>query len=129
MVRHLGEAHAELELRTEQLEELQAQLREQADRDWLTGLHNRRYLAHRLEGVRSPNPARRRRVPGACATHATAPGLTVTASVGVASAPTSAGLEMLAKVADRRLSAAKDAGRNRVDAVFSDPMRDLAASD
>jgi diguanylate cyclase (GGDEF)-like protein len=200
MVRHLGEAHAELELRTEQLEELQAQLREQADRDWLTGLHNRRYLARRLEGVRTeagPGPCSlavldldhfkaindrfghdvgdlvlvrvatllldvvrtsdivartggeeflilmpftQPSAAAACAErvrhaiadepwHATAPGLTVTASVGVASAPTSAGLEMLAKVADRRLYAAKDAGRNRVDAVFSDPMRDLAASD
>jgi diguanylate cyclase (GGDEF)-like protein len=47
--RQLAEAHAELERRTEQLEELHAQLREQAERDWLTGLHNRRYLARELE--------------------------------------------------------------------------------
>jgi diguanylate cyclase (GGDEF)-like protein len=47
--RQLAEAHAELERRTEQLEELHAQLREQAERDWLTGLHNRRFLAHELE--------------------------------------------------------------------------------
>jgi diguanylate cyclase (GGDEF)-like protein len=47
--RQLAEAHAELERRASQLEELQAQLREQADRDWLTGLHNRRYLARELE--------------------------------------------------------------------------------
>jgi diguanylate cyclase (GGDEF)-like protein len=44
LVRRLGEAHAELE-------QLKEQFREQADRDWLTGLHNRRYLARRLEGV------------------------------------------------------------------------------
>jgi diguanylate cyclase (GGDEF)-like protein len=47
--RQLAEAHAELERRTEQLEQLQSQLREQADRDWLTGLYNRRYLAGELE--------------------------------------------------------------------------------
>jgi diguanylate cyclase (GGDEF)-like protein len=59
LVRALADAHAELERRTEQLEGLQEQLREQADRDWLTGLHNRRYLARELgrladEGVRGP---------------------------------------------------------------------------
>jgi diguanylate cyclase (GGDEF)-like protein len=47
--RQLAEAHAELEHRAGQLEELQEQLREQAERDWLTGLHNRRYLARALE--------------------------------------------------------------------------------
>jgi diguanylate cyclase (GGDEF)-like protein len=47
--RELAEAHAELERRTDQLERLQEQLREQAERDWLTGLHNRRYLARELE--------------------------------------------------------------------------------
>jgi diguanylate cyclase (GGDEF)-like protein len=47
--RQLAEAHHELERRTEQLEALQEQLRDQADRDWLTGLHNRRYLARELE--------------------------------------------------------------------------------
>jgi diguanylate cyclase (GGDEF)-like protein len=40
----LAQAHAELQERTAQLETLQARLREQADRDALTGLHNRRYL-------------------------------------------------------------------------------------
>ena len=45
----LAEAHAELERRTNQLESLQDQLRDQAERDWLTGLHNRRYLARELE--------------------------------------------------------------------------------
>jgi diguanylate cyclase (GGDEF)-like protein len=49
--RQLAEAHAELARRTSQLEELQEQLREQADRDWLTGLHNRRYLARELERI------------------------------------------------------------------------------
>ena len=47
--RQLAEAHAELERRASQLEALQHQLREQADRDWLTGLHNRRYLARELQ--------------------------------------------------------------------------------
>ena len=47
--RELAQAHAELVLRAGQLESLQDQLRDQADRDWLTGLHNRRYLARELE--------------------------------------------------------------------------------
>ncbi len=47
--RELAEAHAELETRTGQLEALQEQLREQAERDWLTGVHNRRFLARELE--------------------------------------------------------------------------------
>ncbi len=46
--RQLAEAHAELESRAEQLEELQEQLRDQAERDWLTGVHNRRFLAREL---------------------------------------------------------------------------------
>jgi diguanylate cyclase (GGDEF)-like protein len=46
--RELARAHAELERRAGQLEQLQAQLLDQADRDWLTGLHNRRYLAREL---------------------------------------------------------------------------------
>ncbi|HEY2320664.1 MAG TPA: diguanylate cyclase [Solirubrobacteraceae bacterium] len=53
--RELAQAHAELMLRTRQLESLQEQLRDQADRDWLTGLHNRRYLARELE---RPAPGR-----------------------------------------------------------------------
>ena len=44
LVRQLNEAHSELEA-------LKEQFREQADRDWLTGLHNRRYLARQLAGV------------------------------------------------------------------------------
>jgi diguanylate cyclase (GGDEF)-like protein len=47
--RQLEEAHAELERRARKLESLQEQLREQAERDWLTGLHNRRYFAHELK--------------------------------------------------------------------------------
>ena len=47
--RELAESHADLVTRTAQLEALQEQLIEQADRDWLTGLHNRRYLARELE--------------------------------------------------------------------------------
>jgi len=45
----LAEAHAELARRANKLEQLQDQLRDQADRDWLTGLRNRRYLARELE--------------------------------------------------------------------------------
>jgi diguanylate cyclase (GGDEF)-like protein len=51
LVRQLNEAHAALEQRTGELELLQDQFREQADRDWLTGLHNRRYLARQLDLV------------------------------------------------------------------------------
>ncbi len=47
--RQLADAHVELERRTEELERLQEQLRDQAERDWLTGLHNRRYFARELE--------------------------------------------------------------------------------
>jgi diguanylate cyclase (GGDEF)-like protein len=47
--RQLAEAHAELARRAGQLEHLQEQLRDQAERDWLTGLHNRRFLARELE--------------------------------------------------------------------------------
>lgn len=47
--RQLAEAHAELARRADELETLHAQLREQAERDPLTGLHNRRYLARELE--------------------------------------------------------------------------------
>ncbi|MGZ4185996.1 MAG: diguanylate cyclase [Solirubrobacteraceae bacterium] len=47
--RQLAEAHAELERRASELEMLHAQLREQAERDPLTGVHNRRYLARALE--------------------------------------------------------------------------------
>jgi diguanylate cyclase (GGDEF)-like protein len=46
--RQLAEAHAQLETRTQQLETLQEQLRDQAERDWLTGVHNRRFLDREL---------------------------------------------------------------------------------
>ena len=42
LVRELNAAHTELE-------GLKEQFREQADRDWLTGLHNRRFLARELD--------------------------------------------------------------------------------
>ena len=51
--RQLAEAHAELERRAGELEALQEQLRDQAERDWLTGLHNRRYFARELERLSS----------------------------------------------------------------------------
>ncbi|MGD0455140.1 MAG: diguanylate cyclase [Solirubrobacteraceae bacterium] len=47
--RQLAEAHTELERRAMELEALQEQLQEQAERDWLTGLHNRRYFAREFE--------------------------------------------------------------------------------
>lgn len=49
--RELAHAHDELERRAGQLEALQDQLRDQAERDWLTGLYNRRYLAAELGRV------------------------------------------------------------------------------
>jgi diguanylate cyclase (GGDEF)-like protein len=47
--RQLAEAHTELERRARKLEALQEQLQDQAERDWLTGLHNRRYFARELD--------------------------------------------------------------------------------
>lgn len=47
--RQLAEAHTELERRARELEALQEQLQDQAERDWLTGLYNRRYFARELE--------------------------------------------------------------------------------
>jgi GGDEF domain-containing protein len=49
LVAELNAARAALEQQTAELESLKEQFREQADRDWLTGLHNRRYLARQLE--------------------------------------------------------------------------------
>jgi diguanylate cyclase (GGDEF)-like protein len=175
----LADAHRELE-------QLQERLREQAERDWLTGLFNRRYLAgvlERVDGAAASAPlsvaaldldhfksindrfghevgdrvlARAARlleaaVRGsdvvartggeefvvvmpdtaeadaiACAERlrtaiagerweAIAPGLAITASIGVVSARAT-GADELVRLADRRLYAAKQAGRNRVDA-------------
>ena len=56
--RELADAHAELESRTAQLEELQDQLRDQAERDWLTGLHNRRFLARQLANPSAAHPGK-----------------------------------------------------------------------
>ncbi len=47
--RRLTESHAELEHRASHLEGVQEQLRDEADRDWLTGLYNRRFLARELQ--------------------------------------------------------------------------------
>jgi diguanylate cyclase len=183
--RELAQAHAELVLRTQQLENLQEQLRDQADRDWLTGLHNRRYLARELERpvperlagpltlavldldhfksindgfghaagdqvlvrvagllldvlrdsdivVRSGGEEFLVLMPGTDA-HAgragcerirravqdetwerIAPGLAVTASIGVATTQGPGNLEALVNLADQRLYEAKRAGRNCV---------------
>ena len=156
-----------------------ARLREQADRDFLTGLHNRRYLARAdvatgpvslavvdldhfkpinddfghhvgdqvlvrvadllVEHVRADDivvraggeefvvlmPRTGAADAAACcerlrlAVHAEpweriAPGLAVTASVGVVSAPEGADIDGLTREADRRLYDAKRAGRDRV---------------
>ena len=173
-----------LAARNRELEALQEQLREQADRDWLTGLRNRRYLARagddlaaRLPGpvslavidldrfksvndrfghqvgdqvlmrvarlladhVRSGDvvvrtggeefavlmPRSGREEAGACCErlraeisaapwYEVAPGLAVTASIGVASAAGCPDVGDLERVADERLYAAKRAGRDRV---------------
>ena len=180
----LAEAHSELEQRTSQLELLQDHLREQADRDWLTGLRNRRYLARAGDGLGQPleGPVSLAvldldhfksindsfghsvgdqvlvRVAGLLVDHlrgedvvvrtggeefvvlmprageeeATAccerlrvliatevwdelaPGLTLTASIGVVSSPDGGDLVELERTADQRLYAAKRAGRDRV---------------
>jgi diguanylate cyclase (GGDEF)-like protein len=183
--RQLAAAHAELETRTRQLEVLQEQLRDQAERDWLTGVHNRRYLARELarpvdEGlgtvfsvamvdldhfkeindgyghavgdqvlIRAAGVLRKAmrtsdivvRSGGeefllvmpftdAVAAHVccervrvamhaerwagVAPGLELTASIGVATAEEPAEFETIARLADRHLYQAKQAGRNRV---------------
>lgn len=51
LVGELNATKSELEQRMTQLEELRDQLREQADRDWLTGLRNRRWLARELPSI------------------------------------------------------------------------------
>jgi diguanylate cyclase (GGDEF)-like protein len=161
------------------------QLREEAERDWLTGLHNRRYLARELErlsGARGTGhcslavldldhfkaindrfghgagdqvlmrvaallidqirtadivvrtggeefvilmPGTEHNAAAACSERLSeairdepwdriAAGMTVTASVGVATLPDASDLAGLAKLADDRLYAAKRAGRDRV---------------
>jgi diguanylate cyclase (GGDEF)-like protein len=176
----LAEAHRELET-------LQAQLREQAERDWLTGLYNRRYLAgvlDQVDGTPAPDelslaavdldhfkavndrfghevgdrvlaraaelltatvrgsdivaraggeefvvvmPHTDAAEAAACAArlcaaiaaepwHRVAVGLTITASIGVVTADAqTVSVDALVRLADRRLYAAKSAGRNRVD--------------
>jgi diguanylate cyclase (GGDEF)-like protein len=185
VVRELDEARRTLERRTEQLETLQEQLREQADRDWLTGLHNRRFLAReagRHAAAPEPGPfslavldldhfkavndrfghqagdevlmrvaalllgalrgqdvvvrtggeefvllmphTDAKAAAGACERLRTvireepwdriAPGIVLTASIGVATAETGADLRALTELADQRLYEAKGAGRDRV---------------
>ena len=180
LVAELNAARSALESRTAELEALQEQFREQADRDWLTGLHNRRYLARRLEDsaqafslavldldhFKSVNDAhgheagdqvlirvaalllsvvrhsdvvartggeefvllmpRTELGPAVrCCERALsairdaswsdiAPGLRVTASVGIAGADEGAEFDAIASLADARLYAAKRAGRDRV---------------
>jgi diguanylate cyclase (GGDEF)-like protein len=183
VVRELDEARRTLERRTEQLETLQEQLREQADRDWLTGLHNRRYLAREagrhaaasgpfslavldldhfkqvndrfghqtgdevlmrvaallLGAMRGQDVVVRtggeefvllmphtdaKAAAGACERLRTAirdepwdriaPGIALTASIGVASAEMGGDLRALTELADQRLYEAKGAGRDRV---------------
>ena len=183
--RQLADAHRELEHRTRQLEALQEQLRDQADRDWLTGLHNRRFLARQLDQleadplsgpvsiavldldrfkeindryghnagdqvlvrvaellagvlramdlvVRSGGEEfvvlmpdtdeqaaascceRLREAVGAGEWEHSGLGLSVTASIGVATTPDAANLELLLGLADQRLYEAKRTGRDRV---------------
>jgi diguanylate cyclase (GGDEF)-like protein len=183
VVRELHEARRTLERRTQQLETLQEQLREQADRDWLTGLHNRRYLAREAgRHAAAPGPfslavldldhfkqvndrfghqtgdevlmrvaalllgATRDRdvvvrtggeefvllmphtdanaAAGACERLRTAirdepwdriaPGIALTASIGVATAQTGGDLRALTELADQRVYEAKGEGRDRV---------------
>ncbi len=183
--RELAEAHAQLETRTRQLESLQEQLRDQAERDWLTGVHNRRFLARELarpsearsgevlsvavvdldhfksindrfghnvgdrvlvraatllcDAVRTSDivvrsggeeflllmPLTTLHAAQACCERVRdaissepwdelAPGLTLTTSIGVATADESSDLEALVKLADHHLYVAKREGRNRV---------------
>ncbi|MGH2843720.1 MAG: diguanylate cyclase [Solirubrobacteraceae bacterium] len=183
--RELAEAHAELERRAMQLETLHDQLIEQADRDWLTGLRNRRYLARELEqgedrrlappfsvavldldrfkrindsfghgtgdqvlvrvakllsdATRETDVVVRSggeeflilmshtddRAAAVCTERmrsaietadwtGVAPGMTLTASIGVASTREPSALEAVVQLADNRLFEAKRAGRNRV---------------
>lgn len=181
----LAAKNRELEAVVRQLDEARAQLREQADRDWLTGLHNRRYLARELDrhaaapdagpfsvavvdlddfksindrfgheagdqvlmrvaslllgAVRVQDlvvrtggeefvvlmPHTEARAATACCERLrgtireepwedVAPGLTLTTSVGVATAADAGDLAALTELADRRLYEAKRTGRDRV---------------
>jgi diguanylate cyclase (GGDEF)-like protein len=169
-----------LSAKNRELERLQEQLRDQADRDFLTGLRNRRYLARvhdarvgpaslavvdldhfkaindrfghgagdrvlvrvaelLVEHLRAEDiivrtggeefavlmPGTSEHEAGVCCERLramiaaedwfpVAPGLAVTASIGVVSAPAEFDIAELERVADQRLYAAKRAGRNRV---------------
>jgi diguanylate cyclase (GGDEF)-like protein len=190
----LGVKNRQLEALLAELADAHEQLRDQADRDWLTGVHNRRYLARAGDGlavtrpgpvslavidldhfksindryghqvgdrvlvrvarlieahVRSEDivvrtggeefavlmPASRGEEAAACCERLRAmigdepwadiaPGLAVTASIGVVSVPGGADIGDLERIADERLYAAKRAGRDR---VVAGPLARLAA--
>lgn len=173
-----------LAAKNRELEALQAQLREQAERDWLTGCYNRRYLASTLEqlaeehtpvsvavldldrfksindrfghlagdrvlaraaallheNVRGTDVVTRaggeefiivmpwtdERDAAVCAERLRAAiaaddwseiasGMEITTSIGLVTSATADDVEGAVRLADRRLYAAKSAGRNRVD--------------
>ena len=176
---------SELQLRLERATVETEKAREQAERDWLTGLHNRRFLARELERLADQQPAgpfslavldldhfkhindhfghatgdqvlirvaallrdvvrtsdivvrsggeeflvlmpgTEARAAASCCQriadtlraetwHATADGLMLTTSIGLASTDDSHDLETLVRTADERLYEAKRAGRDRV---------------
>lgn len=182
--RELSATLGELAATHRELEALQAQLREQAERDWLTGCYNRRYLASTLEelaeehapvsvavldldrfksvndrfghsagdrvlaraaallheNVRGSDIVTRaggeefvivmpwtdERDAAICAERlrdaiaaadwsSIADGMAITTSIGLVTSATADDVEGAVRLADRRLYAAKSAGRNRVD--------------
>jgi diguanylate cyclase (GGDEF)-like protein len=185
--RELEATLEELAATHRELESLQAQLRDQAERDWLTGLYNRRYLdvtltrmrdevlhaplslavldldhfksindrfGHHVgdrvlaraaellrENVRGGDIVARAGgeefvvvMPwtdtvdaGSCAERlrtaiaeepwsSIAPGLAITTSIGLVTSSSTSDVDGTFRLADRRLYAAKSAGRNRIDA-------------
>lgn len=188
--RELEATLGELAATHRELEALQAQLREQAERDWLTGCYNRRYLAATLdelaaehapvsvaildldrfksvndrfghsagdrvlaraaallhENVRASDVVARaggeefvivmpwtgeadaavcaERLRAAIAADdwsSIAAGMEITTSIGLVTSATADDVEAAVRLADRRLYAAKGAGRNRVDGTSFAP--------